>query len=152
MNSYYVIEKFLNTDTEKKLLDTALEVQDWYQHFSSKSGEYTALKFYDPKLTFLGRKCWLMKLDPNEIVKEHVDGWRNTVLIYPLTENYAPCVTRQGKTSEAILLNSQQPHSVINNCTTRINLQILFDEDIDDTLRIFKNRTTNELVPSGLSD
>jgi len=147
--SYYEIERFLDKSQEKKLIEIALSVSNWMEWKSSKSGNTSYLKFYDPSLQFIGRKCWLMMLRPNEVVEEHTDvNFRNTVLIYPLTENYAPCNTKHGSTDKPILLNTQMPHSVRNNNHIRINLQVLFDEDLEDAIQIFNSRTTNKLTSS----
>ena len=151
MASYYELDRFLSLEQEKNLLNIAINAKHWMEWSSTESGKYTPLKFHDPNIIFLDRKCWIMKLYPNEIVKEHTDAsFRNTVLIYPLTKNYAPVKTIDGYVDKPALINTQLLHSVNNNNNLRINLQILFDENLDESFKIFNSRTSNELLPSKL--
>ena len=81
----------------------------------------------------------LMKMDPNAIQDWHTDGNRTTVLIYPLSDNYAPGETRNGKYHGPALVDVTKEHAVFNNDHTRINLQIGFNERIEKVWDLLQN-------------
>ena len=82
----------------------------------------------------------LMKMKPHAIQDWHVDGSRSSVIIHPLTDNYACGLTESGPYDGVVLLDVKRRHAVFNNEYTRIGLQIMFDESADDTLiNIIKN-------------
>ena len=62
-----------------------------------------------------------------------------TVLIYPLSENYANGSVRAGEYVGPVLLDVTKEHAVFNNEYTRINLQIGFNERIGDVWPSLKN-------------
>jgi len=73
------------------------------------------------------RFYWLM---PHEVIPEHVDNGTKCSINIVITEHAAP-ITIEGKDYEysAVLLNTQIPHSVVNNEHERIMLKIsIFDE------------------------
>jgi len=97
------------------------------------------LNFYDLNMTFHGRNCYLLMIRPNAVQEWHTDGGkRNTALIYPLSEDYAPCSFEHAEISKPMFLNTQVRHAVFNNNNKRINLNISFDDDIEDCIEFYK--------------
>ena len=95
----------------------------------------------------MGRRCGLLKIKPNEIQDWHTDKvGRNTVLIYPLTDNYAPCQTIDGEVDTPMFLNTQSKHAVYNNDNIRLNFQVPFDEDMDQCIQMFNDVENYELI------
>lgn len=155
--SYYELPEFLDSDTKSRLLQIGISLkdEDWTVHKSTRTGKASVLNFYDLNMTFHGRNCYLLMIRPQAIQDWHTDGGkRNTALIYPLSENYAPCSFEQGQTDRPMFLNTQSKHAVFNNDEKRINLNISFEEDIDDCieffkcLEFFKGNTAYEFDPS----
>ena len=86
---------------------------------------------------------------PNAVQDWHTDGGkRNTALIYPLTDEYAPCKFQPGETTAPMFLNTQAKHAVFNNNKKRINLNISFEDDIEDCIKFFKEIDRYEFDPS----
>ena len=132
--THYELEEFLTEETKQKLLHIAtnLKDEDWTVHTSTLTGKPSVLHYFDLKMKFNGRSCYLLMIRPNAIQDWHTDGGkRKTALIYPLSDNYAPCKFEKGETTAPVLLNTQTYHAVFNNDTKRINLNISFEEDID---------------------
>jgi len=151
--SYYRLKQFLSENDVKKLLQIAYSVPDneWYVHRSTQSGELSPLHFYGLSEKFMGRKSLLLMIKPGAIQKWHTDmKGRNTVLIYPLTENYAPCLTEEGEVSFPAFINTQRKHAVYNNDNIRINLQVQFDENINECIDIFEKAESYEFDTSRL--
>ena len=84
-------------------------------------------------------KITLVAIDKNKTVPIHTDGnyGRKTVIIFPLTDNYAPCIADNIEIPymNCYAFNTQVPHTVINNSTRRISLQLWYDKDIEDLYR-----------------
>lgn len=149
--THYTLPAFLSEQVKQELLDIGMNLkdEDWTVHKSTRTGKPSVLNFYDLKKTFHGRNCYLLMIRPNEVQDWHTDGGsRNTALIYPLSENYAPCSFDQGETIEPIFLNTQAKHAVFNNSNKRINLNISFKDDIETCIDFFKGIDTYELDPS----
>lgn len=149
--THYELPYFLSEHTKQELLDigTNLKDDDWTIHNSTRTGKPSVLHYYDLKRTFYGRNCYLLMIRPNAVQDWHTDGGkRNTALIYPLTENYAPCKFEVGETTAPMFLNTQARHAVFNNEHTRINLNISFTESIQDCMNFFKDIDKYEFDPS----
>ena len=149
--THYELPHFLSNETKQELLEFGLSLRDdeWTIHVSTKSNEPSVLNFYDLKKTLHGRNCYLLMIKPNTIQDWHTDGGkRNTALIYPLSENYAPCSFEEAETTQPIFLNTQARHAVFNNNSKRINLNISFADSIEECIEFFKGITDYELNPS----
>lgn len=139
--SYHELPEFLDTEVKCRLLriGMSLKDEDWTTHKSTKTGKPTVLNFYDLKMTFHGRNCYLLMIRPNAVQEWHTDGGkRNTALIYPLSEDYAPCSFEHAEISKPMFLNTQVRHAVFNNNNKRINLNISFEDDIEDCIEFYK--------------
>lgn len=126
--SFIEIEPFI-TDEERKYCLSKIDDYDWYQHKSTVSGSKSPLQF--KKIEYRGIEAALMKMDPNTTQGWHTDGInlkRNTVIIHPLTNNYAPFVSEGGSSTNPIIANTQVKHAVFNNENVRLNLQIPFPD------------------------
>lgn len=155
--THYELPKFLSNEVKQELLDIGMNLkdEDWTVHKSTRTGIPSVLNFYDLKRTFHGRNCYLVMIRPNAVQDWHTDGGkRNTALIYPLTEDYAPCKFQPGETTSPMFLNTQSRHAVFNNNNKRINLNISFEDDIEDCiqfykcLKFFKGNNAYEFDPS----
>lgn len=111
---------------------------DWINHSSTVTGKKSALHFMPCKYKDFKRVA-LMKMEPNTTQDWHVDGNRTTVLIYPLSDNYAPGETRNSKYYGPALVDVTKEHAVFNNEYTRINLQIGFDIGIKEVWNLLQN-------------
>lgn len=123
--SYYILEPFLTEEERIGLLEHLKETE-WHRHKSSKTGELSPLHLRRAKFRNY-EKAWVMKMEPNSRQEMHTDEKgidRETLIIYPLTDNYAPIVTEDGSTDQPAIVNTQQPHAVYNNNNVRLNLQI----------------------------
>ena len=139
--SHYELPEFLDTEVKDRLLriGMSLKDKDWTTHKSTKTRKPTVLNFYDLNMTFHGRNCYLLMIRPNAVQEWHTDGGkRNTALIYPLSEDYAPCSFEHAEISKPMFLNTQVRHAVFNNNNKRINLNISFDDDIEDCIEFYK--------------
>jgi len=139
--SHYELPEFLDTEVKDRLLriGMSLKDEDWTTHKSTKTRKPTVLNFYDLNMTFHGRNCYLLMIRPNAVQEWHTDGGkRNTALIYPLSEDYAPCSFEHAEISKPMFLNTQVRHAVFNNSNKRINLNISFEEDIEDCIEFYK--------------
>ena len=125
MKSFKIINKFL-TEEEKKFFLSEATKDDFVKHICSNSGEESPFQFR--KVPFLGiERASIMKMEPYTTANWHVDGAdfnRKTLIIHPLTGNYAPCLTKHGSVDCPIILDTQQVHSIINNSHLRVNFQI----------------------------
>ena len=65
---------------------------------------------------------------------------RNAVLIYPLTDDYAPCEVGEDRITFPALINTQVKHRVINNNNIRINFQVPFEESMEEAYGLLQNR------------
>lgn len=132
--SFTEIESFV-TDEERRYFLSRIDESNWYQHKSTVSGRLSPLQI--KRVTFRGVDAALLKMDPDTTQDFHTDGVnlkRSTVIIHPLTDNYAPFTSKQGQSSKPIIANTQASHAVFNNNNTRLNLQIAFDVDYNDAI------------------
>jgi len=139
--SHYELPEFLDPKVKYRLLriGMSLKDEDWNTHKSTRTGKPTVLNFYDLNMTFHGRNCYLLMIRPNAVQEWHTDGGkRNTALIYPLSEDYAPCSFEHAEISKPMFLNTQVRHAVYNNSNKRINLNISFEDDIEDCIEFYK--------------
>ena len=162
---YFEIDFKLNENLKEDLIATAITAsnQDYYNHYSSKSGSYTNLQFLfsqdvnqlTSKLVeaFIEKpeKIAVIMVNPNKIVDWHVDNIkfkRSTVIIFPLTphnEDYALCETKHGIIPfyECYAFNTNILHRVVNNSSTRLSLQLFFDIDI---LKMYQKYMNGSLI------
>ena len=147
--NYYRLPDFLTQKKKDELLNLAysLKENDWYHHVNSKTGTQSPLNFYELKEQFFGKKTSLMLIYPNQKQKWHTDikEIRNTAMIYPLTDNYAPCHVDEDLVDFPAFINVQIRHAVFNNNEPRINLQASFIEPIEDCIKMFEEADTYEL-------
>ena len=132
-NSYILIDDFVS-ESEKSYLLSLVDSDDFIKHKSTKSAKETSLNFLP--ITFRNfTRAWIMKMYPNAVQEMHTDGshlGRNVLLIHPLSENYSPIVTQNGKVTQTAIINTQSYHAVYNNNNLRVNLQIAFPYDFED--------------------
>ena len=132
--SFIEIPPFV-TEKERLFFISMDDSDDWIQHKSSVSGRLSPL-FY--KIVYYrGIKSYLLKMYPNAVQDWHTDGVtlkRNTLILHPLTENYAPYRSIDGESTKPIIADTQVKHSVVNNEYTRMNLQIPFVYSYKDVL------------------
>lgn len=128
------LSEFVTQEERLELLVTAYNTKDWIVHKSSVSGEISALHFIRIQKKFFDRDCLLMMMKPHTIQDWHSDKpGRDTVCIYPLTDNYAPCEMEPDIfINTPALINTQMRHRVVNNDQMRINLQIPFNESLEE--------------------
>ena len=127
--SFTEIKPFV-TEQEKEYFLSRLYEPDWYQHKSTVSGRLSPLQF--KRIEYRGVEAALMKMDPYEVQGWHTDGVelkRSTVILHPLTDNYAPFSSMSGSSTTPIIANTQSKHAVFNNDKHRMNLQLAFDVD-----------------------
>lgn len=118
------------TESERKKLLSLIDSPNFTEHKSPKGKggwQFCPVKYrkYD---------AILMKIDPHVEIDWHTDRAylsRRTVILHPLTDNYAPIHFRDDKTVEPIIFDTQVEHAVYNNSTKRLNLQLNFDLDFD---------------------
>lgn len=137
MKYYKLIDDFI-TDEERAHLLSQVDGDGFVQHKSTVSGELSPLMFKPVKFRNFSRAS-IMKMLPNTTQEMHVDGAnlkRNTLIIHPLTSNYAPIVTQAGDVHQTAIVNTQEPHAVFNNDNVRVNLQLPFDVDFVDLEKI----------------
>ena len=149
--THYKLPEFLSEQSKKELLDVGMNLKDeqWIIHNSTRTGKPSVLHYYDLKRTFYGRPCYLLMIRPNAVQDWHTDGGtRNTALIYPLTDNYAPCKFDVGETTTPMFLNTQARHAVFNNDSKRINLNISFTENLQECIEFFEGIKKYEFDPS----
>lgn len=132
---YLKIQPFLTEEESSYYLTEALKPDGFFAHKSTKSGRSTYLNFKPIEFKGLER-CALAMVEPNDTVDWHTDGTRDTVIIHPLSDNYAPCTTLDGEVSGPIILNVREKHAVFNNDQIRVSLQIFcpmkFSPNIED--------------------
>lgn len=132
--SFIEIKPFV-TKIEKEHFLSMINETDWYQHKSTVSGRLSPLQF--KRIEYRGVEAALMKMDPNTIQDWHTDGIhlkRSTLIIHPLTDDYAPFSSHVGLSDKPIVANTQEPHAVFNNDSIRMNLQIAFDVEYNDAI------------------
>jgi len=125
--SFIEIQPFI-TKQEKQQFLLRMHEPGWYQHKSTVSGRLSPLQF--KQIKFRGIDAALMKMDPNTVQDWHTDGInlkRSTLILHPLTDEYAPFTVEDGHSSNPIIANTQAKHAVFNNNNYRLNLQIPFD-------------------------
>jgi len=124
------------TDEERQYFISRINEPDWYQHKSTVSGRLSPLQF--KRINYRGVEAVLMKMDPGTTQDWHTDGVnlkRNTLILHPLTDNYASFTSEQGQSDKPIITNTQAKHAVFNNGSTRLNLQIPFDVDYNHAMQ-----------------
>lgn len=131
------LNEFLTQDEKNAYLRIS-QNDDWINHSSTVTRKKSVLHFMPCKYKDFERVA-LMKMEPNAIQDWHTDGNRTTVLIYPLSDNYAPGETRNGKYHGPALVDVTKEHAVFNNDHTRINLQIGFNERIEKVWDLLQN-------------
>lgn len=127
MQSYYEIPNFLTQ--EERIYFLSLIDTEFINHKSTKTGKASPLNFLPVEFRGIDRVL-LMKMLPNVEQSWHTDGAnlkRHSVIIHPITDNYAPLCTREGNTTLTAIVNTQVEHAVFNNDYTRLNLQIPID-------------------------
>jgi hypothetical protein len=132
-NSFIKIKNFI-TEDERSYLLSLTESPDFVQHRSTKSGELSPLNFLPIKFRKFER-AWIMKMLPYAVQEMHTDGenlGRNVLIIHPLSNNYAPVITQNGKVNTTAIINTQSYHAVENNEEIRVNLQIPFPYNFED--------------------
>ena len=115
---------------------------DYYKH-PGKSG-YHHLDFGKPREDLTNKiikffpnpnKVTLTAIEENKTVPLHTDGnyGRKTVIIMPLSNNYAPCIADNIEIPymNCYAFNTQVPHTVINNNHRRVSLQLWYDIEIE---------------------
>lgn len=129
--SFTEIDSFV-TEEERLYFISRIDESDWYQHKSSVSGKKSPLQF--KSIEYRGVQALLMKMDPNTTQDWHTDGGekRNTLILHPLTNHYAPFVSGAGESSKPIIADTQSKHAVFNNGNVRLNLQIAFPNHYKD--------------------
>ena len=144
---------WVNHKSTKSGRDTEI----WYtmiirpEKFSTLPDDHMAYKFpvvnqkWDPamnsKLPQLQYSMIILKINANDHMKPHTDGQinpRKTVWSFPLSGEYAPVRFYDNFDEECtdeytgqMFLNTANIHEVNNGPTTRYNLQICFEDDID---------------------
>lgn len=135
LKNYLELPQFM-TDAEKQDYLHHVVDGEFIVHKSSQTGKPSVLKFYPLPVQFRHiERSYLLAINPNDVQGWHVDSdklRRNSVLIHPISDNYAPCSTEDGDSSECIIMNTQARHAVFNNDSTRVNLQIPLDYDYDE--------------------
>lgn len=141
-STFHQLPDFLSTDQKKELIEIATKAEDWIVHKSSKSGKISPLHFIKIDYTLYDKQVLLMMMKPNTTQDWHTDmKGRNAVLIYPLApdEDYAHCEFENGSVNFPAIINTQMKHRVMNNNNTRVNLQVAFEEDMDEIILLFKS-------------
>ena len=146
---YFPIRFKLTAYEKQALLEEDNKIS-YYKHHG-KSG-YHHLDFGKPREDLTNKiikffpnpnKVTLTAIEANETVPLHTDGnyGRNTVIIMPLSNNYAPCIADNIEIPymNCYAFNTQVPHTVINNSTRRISLQLWYDMDIEELYQIMGN-------------
>jgi hypothetical protein len=150
--NYYRLPDFLTQKKKDQLLDLAysLKENDWYHHVNTQTGTQSPLRWYGLDEQFFGKKISLMLIYPNQEQKWHTDikEIRNTAMIYPLSDNYAPCHVDDDLVDFPAFINVQVKHAVFNNNKPRINLQASFIESIEDCVNMFHKDESYELHTS----
>lgn len=139
---YFKIDRSLTESQKASLLSYDKETE-YYKHHG-KSG-YHNLDFAKApgEITYNiikslpnPDKITLVAIDKNKTVPIHTDGnyGRKTVIIFPITDNYAPCIADNIEIPymTCYAFNTQVPHTVINNSTRRVSLQLWYDISIED--------------------
>jgi len=160
MKNLIPLVKFLSDKDISKLLNYS-KTAKWKEHYSTKTGVKTPLEFTpvtqevldileDSPIDNLKKnkniKMMLSRLHPDSIQDWHTDSKQNkrsSVVIHPLTKNYAPLYTRNNMSDGPVILNTQEEHKIINNDNLRINFQICYDEDIEKV----KSKWTGYILP-----
>lgn len=135
MLSHHIIPDFI-TNEEREYFLSLIDSEDFINHRSTRTGLPSPLNFLPIQFRGLER-AFLMKMNPNAEQPWHVDGVnlrRHSVIIHPITENYAPLVTLDGEVTETAIVNTQVEHAVFNNDCVRMNLQIPIDMPFEDLI------------------
>lgn len=141
MLSYHIIPDFLTLQEHEYFL-SLIDSDDFINHKSTRTGLSSPLNFLPIEFRGIDRVL-LMKMNPNAEQPWHVDGEnlkRNSVIIHPVTKNYAPLVTKEGKVTQTAIVNTQVEHAVFNNENTRLNLQIPIDMPFEELLKNKDNK------------
>jgi hypothetical protein len=126
--SHHIIPNFV-TDDERSYFLSLADSENFVNHKSTITGKSSALHFLPVYFRGLERIS-IMKMMPNAVQDWHIDGVnlkRHSVIIHPLSDNYAPLMTVNGEVNTTAIINTQVEHAVFNNDSIRINLQIPID-------------------------
>ena len=143
MKTHIKIKHFLSEAEIEYYLKLSEDPEGYVNHHSSGSGRVTNLHF--KPVDFRGMKktdkdkAMLLLIEPDYIEGWHVDGPRNTVIIQPLTQNYAPCSCLDGDVNGPIILDVKQKHAVFNNSERRVSFQINCNFDFNDDFNNYKH-------------
>lgn len=139
--NYIKLKDFLTLSQKESLLKQAHKTTDWIVHKSSKSGKLSPLHFKRIDTHIINDKELLMMMKPNTTQDWHTDmKGRNAVLIYPLTDDYAPCEVGEDRITFPALINTQVKHRVVNNNNIRVNFQVPFEESMEEAYELLQNR------------
>ena len=144
LTSYKIIPPFLSAIEIDFFKAQAEEKSaEFINHKSTKTGEPSPLNFLPIEFRGIERVC-IMKMLPHSEMPWHTDGTnlkRNTLIIHPLSDDYAPLVTKQGEVTTTALVNTQEEHAVFNNTdSSRLNLQIPLDIDFEELVANKKHK------------
>ena len=144
MNPTHIkIKPFLSQAEIEYYLKLSEDPEGYINHQSTKSDRITNLHF--KPVDFRGmkktdkNKAMLLLINSYDIEGWHIDGPRNTVIIQPLTTNYAPCSCSDGDVNGPIILDVKQKHAVFNNETRRVAFQINCGFDFTTNLDDYKH-------------
>ena len=134
MSAYTKIESFLSQKEMDEMYAWAMEQ---YQLRTDKGGNRERAWLADYPYKGFSR-TGIMLSEPGFEIGWHKDddssNIRKCAIIHPIwpVENYPPCQTQDGNTTDVILLDVCKPHNVNNDTDQcRINLQIEFLETYD---------------------
>ena len=162
--SWFPIDYKIDEKIKREMLLLAESVPDsyYYDHYSTGKNEYSNVNlFLDPEKELYNiskpllddfrkkpDKFTFLKIEPNKTVKWHVDNpkfKRNTVIVFPLSDNFASCEMESGEITFGIDCYAFDPnirHRVVNNNKIRVSLQLIYDTSLNEMRNIY-NR--NEL-------
>lgn len=128
MLSHHIIPDFI-TQEEREYFLSLIDSEGYVNHKSTITGKSSSLHFLPVEFRGMERIS-IMKMLPHAEQPWHTDGVnlrRHSVIIHPLTDNYAPLLTKNGEVTSTAIVNTQEEHAVFNNKHVRVNLQIPID-------------------------
>ena len=144
MNPTHIkIKPFLSPAEREYYLKLSYDPEGYINHKSTKSDRITNLHF--KPVDFRGmkktdkNKAMLLLINSNDIEGWHIDGPRNTVIIEPLTDNYAPCSCHDEDVHGPLILDVKQKHAVFNNNYRRVGFQINCGMDFSTDFEDYKH-------------
>lgn len=124
------------TKEEKKHLLSLVDSDIFINHTNTQTGTSSSLHFGPTEFRHMPRAC-VMKMYPNMVQDWHTDSARfnrQTVILHPLTDDYAPVHTTGGAINTTVMIDTQSPHAVFNNNNLRVNLQLALAVDWDELM------------------